>query len=244
MRKPFREALRKARLAHYFGRTGGKFEFHGIAVDIPDRVNFAIKKQVMRGSYEEPERVLIERYINPDLPVVELGGSLGIISAFVNARLSPGVHYLIVEGNGDIIDTCRDNARSTRPHGPLTVLHAACAYGSDSVNFTRSTNTLGNRIEYHTIENSVPVPARTLSSLVDEEAREGYTLIMDIEGGEFDVLEQDASAFDGCQLAIIEIHPDAFEARGRTESDFMALAEMARLKPVDRIADTLAFVPL
>ncbi|MGE0233298.1 MAG: FkbM family methyltransferase [Flavobacteriaceae bacterium] len=242
-RNPIRDGLRRIRLARYLARNGGRFVYHGIRVSIPPEVNFAMKKQVMRGSYEEPERQLIERHLDPSLPVIELGGSLGILSAYVNRMLRPGVRYTIVEGNGALIETCRENAASTRPDGPLTVIHAACAYGGDTVTFTESQNTLGNRVDSRARdgETLVSVPARTLSSLTGEETKGGYTLIMDIEGGELDVMEQDGGAFADCRLAIVEIHPGAFRERGRSESDFLKLAARAGLQPIERLGASIAF---
>ena len=215
-RNPIRDGIRSLRLARYLSRHGGRFDFHGIPVTIPRQVNFAMKRQVMNGTYEEPERQLVERHLNPNLPVIELGGSLGILSAYVNRMLAPGVPYTIVEGNGALIETCRENAASTRPDGPLSVIHAACAYGGDTVTFTQSQNTLGNRVDTQAKagERLIRVPARTLSSLAGEQTKGGYTLIMDIEGGELDVMEKDGGAFAQCRLAIIEIHPGAFGERG------------------------------
>jgi len=238
---PIKIFFRRIRLAAYLKLNGGRFLYHGIPVSIPDAVTFSVKKHVMRGTYEEPERRLVERHLDPALPVVELGGSLGILSAYVNRRLSPGIPLTIVEGNGALIETCRQNAVSTRPEGPVHVVHAAIAYGMDNVSFSMSSNTLGNRIKAQAGEGTVLVPARPLSSLIDERARGGYTLIMDIEGGEFDVMEQDPAALAGCHLAIIEIHPDYFRARGRSETDFLKLAEEAGLKPIDRIGQSIAF---
>lgn len=54
------------------------------------------------------------------------------------------------------------------------------------------------------------VAATTLSRVLsDFGVRDGYTLFMDIEGSESDLLTNDASALERCSMMIVELH-DAF----------------------------------
>lgn len=242
MAGPIKEMLRRWRLAYYLSRHGGVFRYHGLPITVPDDVKFALKKQLMRGQYEEPERGLISRHLDPRLPVVELGGSLGIVSAYVGSLLMPEPSYTIVEANPRILDTCRANAASTRPDAPLSVIHAAIAYDTDSVTFTTSDNTQGNHIAAPGTPGTMTVPAMTLSSVVAGHVGDSdYTLIMDIEGAEMAVMAKDGDAFARCALAVIEVHPRVFAARGESLDQFMALAKKAGMRLIDRDGDSLAF---
>lgn len=51
------------------------------------------------------------------------------------------------------------------------------------------------------------VAATTLSRVLsDFGVRDGYTLFMDIEGSESDLLTNDASALERCSMMIVELH--------------------------------------
>lgn len=230
------------RVALHKKRHGGFFNYHGLDVSIPAEINFSIKKAVMNSTYEEPERLLVSRYVDPSLPVIELGGSLGILSSYLSNILNADTAYTIVEANPNIVDICRENALRPKPKRSLTVINAAIAYDVDAVRFEISDNILGNKISSGDNVATVDVPARTLTSLVSEAMSAGYTLVMDIEGSELDVLEHDAEAFENCRLTIVEVHPKAYERRGKSEADFMSAAKSIGLKQIDRIENSVVFI--
>jgi len=239
----FKRLSRNLRERGYLRRQGG-YRFCGLDVSVPDDAPFSIKKSLMEGTYEEPERQLIETFLRRDLPVIELGGSLGFISAFVDHRLAPDVPYVVVEANAHLLETCRRNAQSGRGAGATQVLHAACAYGAPTISFMVSDHAHASRLAEaeDAPENVVTVPAVTLSDLVKRHANDGpYSLIMDIESGEWDVLEHDGGAFAQCDHAIIEIHPAIFRKQGRTVERFMEMTREAGLKVVGQIGQSYAF---
>lgn len=241
---PFKRWSRKVRQDFYLWRHG-TFSYHGIPVHVPEHMPFGVKKGLMRGTYEEPERALIERFLRRDLPVIELGGSLGIVSAFVNYRLDPGVPYVIVEANPDLIETCRTNATLGRGADHTHVIHAACAYGAPTISFSVGEHIHSSRLtmpgETHQ-GRTIEVNAIALSELVSRYAQGGrYSLIMDIESAEWDVFEHDAAAFSQCDHAIIEVHPDIFAHQGRSLERFMEMTRAAGLSVVAQIQQTYAF---
>lgn len=238
----FKRWSRRLRLAWYLRRHGGAFDFHGIAVQVPDDISFAVKKGLMLRHYEEPERQLIERFMRSDLPVIELGGSLGIISAFVNQRLDAGLNYTIVEANPRLLGICRANATTTGNAGRIDVVHAACAYHASSISFMVSDNIHANRIAHTGGTNTITVPAVTLTDLVARKVgMSAYTLIMDIEGAEWDVFENDREALARCALVVAEVHPFFFAEQGRTLEGFMALVEAAGFIVAGQVGNSYAF---
>ena len=228
-RGPFKELSRAVRLAFYHWRNGPDFDYHGIKIHIPDDIPFSIRKQLMQGRYEEPERRLIERFLDPAQPLIELGGSLGVLSAYTGRRLLPETPYLVVEANTRVVEACRRNARTGRgPAGRVTVMNCALAYGVKEVSFPVSDHVHVNRLDailQKQLE-TMTVPAHTLAELrgmLDD--RPGpFTLVMDIEGAEYDVFTNDRAALGQCTLAVVETHPHFFAERGKTLDDFLALA--------------------
>lgn len=223
-RRNFKSLSRRARLAWYHWRHGPGFRYHGLPISLPDEIPYGIKRQLMKGTYEEPERRLVERFVDPTLPLIEVGGSLGVLSAFIGRKLEPHTSYLIVEANSRIVETCRANARTGRgPDGRVAVVNAAMAYGTSEVSFPVEDNVHGNRLG-STGAHMVTVPARTLSDLRAELGEPGpFTLVMDIEGYEFDVFERDGESLRACALAIVETHPGLFAERGRSLDEFLGL---------------------
>ena len=240
---PFKRLSRRLRLAFYHWRHGPGFTYHGIPISIPDEIPFGMKRRVIRGRYEEPERRLVERFLDRAQPVIEVGGSLGVLSAYIGHRLLPHVPYVIVEANSRIVETCRANARAGRgPDGQVTVVNAALAYGASEVSFPVDDNIHGNRLGSDGPD-MVTVPAHTLSDLrtMLGSPAGSFTLVMDIEGYEFDAFENDREALAACTLAIVETHPSLFSERGKTLEDFLDLVRSSGFEVLARDGESFAF---
>jgi FkbM family methyltransferase len=226
---------RRCRLAFYHWRSGPDFYFAGHPVTVPDHM-FSIKRVLMKDGYELPERIMVERHLDPALPLIELGGSLGILSSLLARKLNAGTRYDIVEANSAIIDVCEQNAKSGSPTCTVNIHNLAIAYGADEVSFHASENI---HISKLSTNGNVTVKAVTLSKLLTlAGSPEQYTLVMDIEGAEYDVFENDPQAFANCTLAIVETHPKAFAERQKSEDDFLRLVSNVGLKVVDQIKNT------
>lgn len=219
--------------------AGGTYELDGCRLTLPSWAD-DIKRNVLRGNYEAAERRLVGRWIAGDLPVIELGGSFGIVSSVIGSRLGDDKQHLIVEANPVLIDYCRRNAGSSRPSGaPVTVVHSAIAYtDATHVNFMQSDAFLGSRLANPGEGGSIEVPAVTLSALVrDHLPGSRFDLVCDIEGAEFDLLRYDAAVLSACRVAIIEFHPAP--NAGATEGDVFDLLHGAGLAIVDRDENVL-----
>lgn len=239
-----KEFTRRIRLAWYHFRHGPGYRYHGLSVDIPDEMAFAFKRQLMQGEYEEPERRLVDRYLDPAVPAIELGGSLGILSAYVGHKLAPSTPYRVIEANPHIVEICRNNANRSRQGQPVEVVNAAVAYGSDTVSFAASPNVHISRVASGTSQGNVTVPATTLAREVDTLSGGGpYSLVMDIEGMEWDVFENEPEVLSRCAVAIVEFHPDVFNAAGNSVEGFFALAERAGLQVLTIDGNSAALAP-
>ena len=239
---PIKTLSRKLRLWFYHLRKGPNFYYHGVEIVLPDSLMFTFKRLIMKGRYEEAERRLIEKYMSPTLPVVELGGSLGVVSAFIGSRLRDGVPCRIVEANSAILDVCQRNANSARPSGESEVIHAAIAYGRERVSFAASENVHISKVG-EAGEGHITVATTTLEEQVRAvRGLEGYTLVMDVEGMEYDVFEQEPEILSRCELAIVEFHPSVFESAGRTLEGFMSLVDKAGLKSLEVVDNSIALV--
>jgi FkbM family methyltransferase len=215
---------------------GATYELDGCAFTLPSWAD-DIKRNIRRGNYEAAERRLVVEYLDDAVPVVELGGSLGIVSGVIGAQLGAETPHVIVEANPLLVDYCRANAAAQRPPGaPVTVLNAAIAYGgSAEVEFLQSGAFLGSRLARPDEAGTIRVPAITLAAVLATHLPDrDFKLVCDIEGAELDLLEHDAKSLKRCRLAIIEVHPDAFADRGSSEEAFLGLLGNAGMELLDR----------
>lgn len=238
-----RDWLRARRVRRYEQEHGTHYRYHGLDIDLPAAAGIGTKNAILRDRYERAEIHLLEKYLPADLPVVELGGSLGVISRCIGSRLDEKTIQVVVEANPQIFGICQHNAVLPGREHTTIMVNKAIAYGADSVSFEVSSNVHENRLATTTRDiNAVTVPAITLQSLVNEHVgRQPVVLIMDIEGGEFDIIENDLPVFEQCELAIIEVHPQYFDNPMRTFDRVIEQLATVSLEMTERIDDVFVF---
>ncbi len=187
------------------------------------------------GLHERGEIALARRYVLTDLPVVELGGGIGIVSCIINRLLTRPADHLVVEANAELIPTLEVNRRLNGCR--FRIRDVALAYGSEQVvlavdSFAASRiGGTGRR---------VVVPTATLASLLAETAFQRINLVVDIEGAEVDLVEREGPVVARhARVLIVETHP---KVAGAEPTDRM-LAALRTLgfAQVARVGDVFAF---
>ena len=176
------------------------------SVDNP-LVNVRMKSTLADGTYEREERMLIERFLPPDLPVIELGGAIGVVSCFTNRRLVQPEQHVVAEANPLLIPTLSFNRDLNNCQ--FTVRHTALGYDSDQVDFYSGATFLTGSL-LPVSRRSVRVPATTLGSLLEAVGFPTASLIADIEGAEASLVEREPDALRSrIRWFIFEFHPPA-----------------------------------
>jgi hypothetical protein len=95
------------RLVELFGNT---ITIDGVklSVDNPGILTMH-KSSLYFGHYEIGERELAKRHIDPNLPLVEIGASIGGVSCVTNKLLKDPTRHVVVECNPDNIPTLTKN---------------------------------------------------------------------------------------------------------------------------------------
>ncbi len=170
-----------------------------------------VRAMIFFGFYESAELRLIAKYLNKQLPVVELGSSLGIVSSFVNMIIKKETPFIGIEANPYLISYIKENIQTHAPEKlNYQIIQAAVGYGnSNEVSMAISKNNTANSINTitNTGANIVQVKRRTLSDIVEQES----TLICDIEGSEIEILQNDKQALLLCKCLFIELHKTVYE---------------------------------
>ena len=85
----FRDFTRAIRARAFCALRGNEFDFRDIKIQLPADYAFYARKLLKSGNYEKQEADFIEKYLPADRSVIELGGSLGVVGAYIRSRLLP-----------------------------------------------------------------------------------------------------------------------------------------------------------
>jgi FkbM family methyltransferase len=159
---------------------------------------------LLENNYEAPERDALKKYLDPELPVIELGACLGIVSCLTNRRLRQPEKHVVVEANPPLVPLLAENRE--RNSCSFRIVHAALSYGADEINFKVNDNILASSLNGEA-QRAVVVSTVTLKLLLDETGFERVTLICDIEGAELQLVEHELDVVrERVSMIIMELH--------------------------------------
>jgi FkbM family methyltransferase len=160
--------------------------------------------ELITHNYEAPERRAITRYARRNLPVIELGGSIGVVSCITNKLLQNPTAHLVVEANPLAIPHLEGNKKLNQCQ--FEIVNRAIAYGADSVTFRPNSSMCGNSITGDGDLSPVTVQTARLGDLARERGFNRFTLICDIEGVEYDLVCQETEVLKNADTIIMETH--------------------------------------
>ncbi|MEW6127529.1 MAG: FkbM family methyltransferase [Acidobacteriota bacterium] len=167
-------------------------------------ISTSVKSQFLLNRYEKNERKLLKLYFNPELPVIELGAAVGVMSCLTNKRLVNPHHHIVVEANADLLPLLEINRLLNGCS--FRVIHRAIAYGRKQVLFKQKANFLASSVQAIN-GNPLSVSTITLKEILDEQQFELCTLICDIEGGERDLINYEIETLkERVKTIILEVH--------------------------------------
>lgn len=173
-------------------------------------VNPSLAASIFFGFYEAGELRFIHKYFKGDTDVIELGGSMGIVTSHLASLQKPGRQIISVEANPFLADTLTTNVNRYRnPINKFILLTKAIAYKSMEVALRitdNSTETKAELVSKQRNENEVIVPTIKLADIVSQFNLKDFTLVCDIEGAEIELLENDDLALKSCKELYIELH--------------------------------------
>ena len=163
---------------------------------VPDNVAYLL----LTNEYEYAEREALKRFLDHDVPVVELGACVGVVSCLTNRRLRDPERHVVVEANPALLPLLEENR--IRNGCRFKVVHAALAHGVETVTFNVSDNVLASSLHGEQ-ERGVIVPAVALAQLLNENGFTRATLVCDIEGAELQLVEHELPTLSKRIVAII-----------------------------------------
>ena len=178
----------------------------GLRFELPSSVNIVTAGFAWLGVYETNERYAVARFLPRSLPVVELGGSAGVVACLTNRLLTDPTRHTVVEANPYIVPILERNGR--RNGCRFVTRHAALAYGGESVEFGVAKDFLDSSLDSTGDGQRVTVPATSLAKIVTEAGYERCSVVCDIEGAEMALLRNEGEVFRKVvEAVLLEVHP-------------------------------------
>lgn len=211
-----------------------KVRLDGCTFDLAGITNGSTRIQLITNKYESAERHAIVRYLRRDIPVIELGGSMGVVACVTNKLLKDPTAHVVVEANPLAIPRLEQNRKLNGRR--FEIVSRAIAYGADSVTFCPSTEMAGTSITRAGDQPPVTVPTVSLGELARDRGFKRFNLVCDIEGLEYDLVCHEADVLRNADTIIMETH-----ARYIGEEKFLAM--MTKLEQLGfRIVEQIGFV--
>jgi FkbM family methyltransferase len=160
--------------------------------------------QLLRKNYEEFERRAVLQYARPESPVIELGACIGVVACITNRALKGARPHVVVEANPLAIPLIEENRSLNQCD--FEIVNAAIAYGQQTVTFTPSLELWGNSLNQSHSTDPVTVSTIGLGDVVSKKGIDAFTLICDIEGHEYDLVQHEADVLRHAETIILETH--------------------------------------
>jgi FkbM family methyltransferase len=206
--------------------TGNRVRMHGLkfSVDNP-LVTTRHKSTLFFGRYEIDEVELARRYLDPDLPLVELGGSIGVVACVTNRLLRRPDRHVVVEASPVLLPTLEANRVMNGCR--FTIEHAALAYNSETIDFPVEGHFLHGRVGgSDESAHVVSVRTVTLAKILEKYDFEMINLVCDIEGAEVELVEHEPDVLRGrVKTIVLETHA-CFRGEGRIGAMLAALGKL------------------
>lgn len=222
------------------GREKLEFAPHGIAVHVPRDADLKLRYDLSRGRpYEQAEAEMIRAHLAPNMPVIELGGCLGIVSALIRQTIGPTAPHIVVEANPRLARMCEPNARIGAIKDATQVVVAAIDYsGAATVSFSTGRTAHGGHVAQG---GDITVKTTTLSTLAASMPAGPFALICDIEGAEVGMIENEADTLARVSLLVLETHPKVYAAGDADTRRLISLITASGLRQVAQAKNVLAF---
>lgn len=173
-------------------------------------VSDEIKLLLLNGDFELDERIAAKQYIDPSLPVIELGGFIGVLACITNRMLSDPKRHFVVEANPNSIQVLTQNRDENNCQ--FEIIHGAISYsGQPTVKFNLAG--IASSLSTSETDGSVEVQAIKLSDIVEDKELDKFTLMCDIEGAESKLITNEIDLLAAqTKLIIIEVHSNMLDA--------------------------------
>jgi FkbM family methyltransferase len=187
-----------------FTLTREHYETEGCKFEIPkDLTSVIYRARFYYDLYEWAERKQVNKYLRKDDSVIEVGACIGVLSCLTNKKLTEAPdRHVVIEPNPELIPYIEKN----REINGCSFSVEQCLITDDVDPIFYTAKHISKGSAYERSSNQVNVKSYRLADL-ERKYGKFNVLIMDIQGGETDLLELEKDALADFRLVIAEFHP-------------------------------------
>jgi len=205
------------KIVEVLGDTG---KLNGLSFDLSNPyISTFLKSRFLFKTYESGTVRTLREYLDAELPVVEFGGCIGVVSCLTNRALTYPIEHVVVEAQPFLIETLQANRDYNNCQ--FQIIHGALAYGSREVDFWISPRYfIGNSLKEKDGWSPVKVPTVSLQDIVEQRRYDKITLIVDVEGAEIELVKNEIDLMSRVvKTLVIELHPAEWYAGKEATED-------------------------
>lgn len=183
----------------------GKYKF-----DLSDSlISNTTKASIFWRTYESAEIRFVKKYLSGERDVIEVGASLGVVSAFIIDKIKMGFSFYTVEANPLLINIIERNIININPTIKRKIFNKCINYKSKTAFFKIESDNLVSKINENI---GLAIETITIEKIIEEEKIRSFDLVCDIEGAEIDLIANiNIESLKKCRTVIIELHDTYYE---------------------------------
>lgn len=220
---------------------GNRVSLDGCEFDVSDpQISPRLKSRFLTHRYEPEIRHMVKHVIDRRLPLIELGGSIGVVSCISNRTLEHPEEHVVVEANPFLIPLLENNR--ARNGCKFTILQRAVGYAtSPTMTFQRHPESTVSGMLAGEGGEGLPVQTVSLKEILRQFHYARACVICDIEGTEVDLIDHELETLvQAVQVFVVELHDFIVERRILNER--IERLERAGFQRVERRGIVSAFV--
>ncbi|MEK7563579.1 MAG: FkbM family methyltransferase [Patescibacteria group bacterium] len=184
---------------------GNSWKLDGLRFSLNDpSIARKLKSRFFWGTYENKERRLVRKHLPRDLPVIEGGGSIGVVSCVMNSLLKHPEDHVVIEANPRLIGILTKNRDQNGCK--FEIINAAVDQSGKDITFYLHEKFVGGSAQRKT-ETPVTVPSINIKDILEKKGWKKASLVLDIEGAEIDLIDKEADVLQKLiAVLIVEMH--------------------------------------
>lgn len=203
----FKDSLKKIKFFFggiYFTYFIKTYRVDGLEFIIPfELTDFLFRGRFVFDTYEKEERTYMSPRLKPDAVVLELGACIGVVSCLTNKLLNNKNQHVVVEANPNLIQPLEQNKQLN--NSGFHIENCLISNEPESDFFIHDLIVGGSNLR--PTAQKVRMVGKTIDQLEQQYHLQFDTLVMDIEGGELQLLREEKAKIKSFNQIFMEIHP-------------------------------------
>jgi len=185
---------------------GNRIRIDGLNYSVASpQITTGHKSTLAFGLHEMEERELIRRWMPSDIPILEFGGGLGVVSCLANRKLLEPSSHIVVEANPAMAVVLEDNRDLNGCK--FQVINKALAYDCDDIELNLDVEFVGSSVKA-SADRTVKVKTTTVAELLNTAGFDQAGIVCDVEGSEQDLIRRELASLGArIRFLMVEMHP-------------------------------------